>query len=138
MHGKTMAVWTAAVLTAVMVIGCKHKKPTAAPAETVTRANYPHSVTIRGLDKLIVAGEPLVEPATQHKPMRVTVPVRNTDRKEVHTQYLFEFFDGKGQPLRQAGSWQYLAIQPNMQVFMQGYAIDTAATDWRLTIRPAR
>lgn len=135
---RVAALLLAVALAGVVLPGCRHKKPTAAPADPVARANYPHSITIRGLEKVIVAGEPVVEPATEHKPMRVTVPVRNTDRKVVYTQYLFEFFDAKGQPLRQTGSWQYLVIQPNMQVFMQGYAVDTSATDWRLTIRPAR
>lgn len=137
MTRRTAAVVLALVLAAVCLPACRHKKPTAAPGDPVARANYPHSITIRGLDKVIVAGEPMIEPATQQRPMRVTVPVRNTDHKDVHTQYLFEFFDAKGQPIRQSGSWQYLAIQPNMQVFMQGYAVDTAATDWRLTVRPA-
>jgi len=137
MNDRTNAVVLVVALAVAALPGCRHENPTAAPAEPVTRANYPHSITIRGLEQVVVAGEPLVEPATEQRPMRVTVPVRNTYDKTVYTQFLFEFFDAKGQPLRQAASWQYMGIQPNMQVFMQGFALDTAATDWRLTIRPA-
>ena len=81
---------------------------------------------------------PIVTSSTPDRPMNVVVPVRSVTDKKLTLHYQFIFMDDRGRPLRPMGGWQYITVEPKLQIFMEGSALNTAATDYRLEIRPNR
>lgn len=119
--------------------GCQGRvmAPGAGRADPILRDNYPAIVAEQDLDKFLFFSEPLVVVGPD-QPMRVTVPVRLRSDTEVSAQYRFEFFDVQRRPLRPEPQWRFIRLPARTQVFMEGAALDTAAVDWRLIVRPAR
>ena len=100
---------------------------------------YPQNVALNGLEKVVVIGKAIVEPATSSRPMRVTVPLRSVVDGAVRTQYQFIFLDDKGRPVKSyRENWHYQVLADHAQVFLEGAALDTDAVDWRLEVRPAQ
>jgi len=89
------------------------------------------------LQQNLYFGEPIVDPGTPDRPMRVTVPVRADENFAVNIQYMFEFFDERGRPLASSAGWMRQSLTPGMQVFLDGAAMETKAVDWRLKVRSA-
>ncbi len=128
------------VLAGVAVAGCNRpllQKPGEVQGDPIAIDNYPNVVAEGDLDKWLVVSRAIAESA-QDKPLRVTVPIRNGSKVELSVQYRFEFLDATGRPLDTTPRWQYMRMPVATQVFFQGAALDTTATDWRLIIRPAR
>ncbi len=112
------------------------KAPGAAKPDPLPSAAYPQIVAAEGLSDYIVYDTPKVSTT---KPMEVTVPVRGlTDNQEVNLQYRFSFFDQNGVPLNENPDWRFIKLPSRNQRFLNGFAREQSAVDWRLEIRPAR
>lgn len=127
---------------------CGPQKPTGADPDPIAVDDYPQIVLAPGLDKGLVRGRPIVEHATDTKPMAVTVPMRSITKLGLRVQYRFTFMDGRGRPLKDnPGGWRYATVAPGTQVFMkanstevrtdEGDVKQTNPVDWRLEIRAA-
>lgn len=125
------------VLLMVAAAGCQSTAPPGAGPDPVSAAAYPPVIAQRGLGKFLVAAKPVVT-RSDSGAMTVTVPVRIQRSRDVDAQYRFLFFDDAGRPLRPQMDWQYKTLPGRTQVFLEGTALDPAALDWRLEIRPAR
>jgi len=79
-----------------------------------------------------------VNDGTKDQPMSVVQPVRNIKAFTLQIQYQFTFLDSQGRPTEGGGGWKYLTLEPRVERFLEGVALDTNAVDWRLTIRPAK
>jgi uncharacterized protein YcfL len=126
-------------LCAALLVGCDPvKAPHAGRPDQLPDGTYPRIVTTEKLRKWIVFGERIVDPATTDKPMRVTQAARNIEDYAISVQYRFEFFDAAGRPLKSNLGWRYVRMPSRQEVFFEGAALETAAADWRLSVRPAR
>lgn len=128
-----------ALIMSSAVTGCV-KAPFTGKADAVPIDNYPRIVASRETYKNLRFSAGIVEAGTLDRPMRVSVPVRSTfERSNLNVQYRFEFLDGAGRPMRRSGNaeWRYKALPPRNQVFLDGNALDTGASDWRLEVRLA-
>jgi uncharacterized protein YcfL len=99
----------------------------------------PPNVTI--LDNLapsLVFGAAVVDEGDADRPMRITMPVRQTASFDLHVQYQFQFLDDQGRPLRSNLGWRYLMMAPQIEYFMEGAALETTATSWRLNIKSSQ
>lgn len=117
--------------------GCSTAPPTGVGDE-VNVGEYPKIVAAEGLQKGVVFSQPVVERSTDVRPMRVTVPVRATTNYPLNVQYRFSFFDNEGRELRSNQGWRFMNLPPKVGMTMDANALETAAADWRLTVRPAR
>lgn len=100
---------------------------------------YPQNVALNGLHNSLVVDQPIVEPRSADRPMRVTVPLRSVAEGTLRVQYRFILLDDRGRPVRsnQEG-WRYQVIARRTQVFVETSALDTDAVDWRLEVRSAQ
>ncbi len=123
------------ILSAGSLVGCD---TTAAPfgGRRDPVMNYPKISTTGSLANLIAFTEPTVTPATETTPLHVVTPCRSTQDGITRVQYQYEWFDANGRPLDPSG-WKYIVIPARTQVFLEGNALTSKATDWRLTVRPA-
>ena len=139
---KLMAnVLVAILLTAGLgLTACKDtiKAPPSMAQDPLPGRAYPQNVAIEGLGKVLVYGDPVVDPSTADRPMSVSVPVRSAGDDILNIQYRFQFFDAQGRPLKSNLGWRFMNLDPKVQVFLQATSLETAAEDWRLQIRPAR
>ena len=129
------------VATVLLVVGACLGGCDTAPARIKPDPvlDYPQKVALEGLDKAVVAARPIVTPSTADRPMQVSVPLRSiVDGRALNVQYKFEFFDQNGRPLRTNLGWRFQKLEPRVQVFLEGNALETKAVDWRLQVRPAR
>jgi uncharacterized protein YcfL len=126
------------VLTlALALTGC-HKPPHAGQADSVLRENYPRiSVENSDLADHLVFSPANVQSGPE-QPLSVVVPVRLESFSEASVQYRFEFYTRDGRPMRNPMVWRYIKLAPRTQFSLEGAALDTNATDWRLIVRPAR
>jgi uncharacterized protein YcfL len=132
---------TLALLLAVTLLaGCDTvKAPYAIASDQVPPGQYPRNVSVSGdLSSALVAGQTIVHDASKDQPMSISQPMRNVRDSDLKVQYQFVFLDSSGQPVSGSGGWTYLTLEPRVQRFLQGAALDTSAVDWRLTIRPAQ
>ncbi|MEQ9461138.1 MAG: DUF1425 domain-containing protein [Phycisphaeraceae bacterium] len=83
-------------------------------------------------------GRYVVTPGSADTPLQVTVPVRSTDDDPVAIQYRYTFFKPNGVPINHEAAWQTAVLEPDVQEFLSGTAVDYFASDWNLEIRPDR
>lgn len=114
------------------------KAPGEGRADPILRENYPRIVALQDLDRYLAFSPADVQDAGGTKPLSISVPVRVKSDEDFHVQYRYEFFDKSGRPIRPEMEWRYLKMPARAQVFMEGAALDTHATDWRLVVRPSR
>ena len=125
------------------------KAPAGARQDPLYSEAYPSVVLMEGLDRGLVAGEPIVTHATPERPMQVTVPIRSIDDRPLNVQYRFLFLDEAGRPMNDGpGGWRFVNIGPRVQIFVKGNSMEalsavgsargTNPADWRLELRPAR
>jgi hypothetical protein len=129
------------LLVSGLVMGCQQDNVQAPQAirNDPLAGGYPQNVVLNGLEDGVVIGKPVVEAATDAKPMRVTVPLRSVVDGTLRTQYQFIFLDDKGRPVRShRENWHYQVLSDHAQVFLEGAALETDAVDWRLEVRPAQ
>jgi len=129
-----------AAAVAAGLAGCDSvKAPHGGHVDQLPSGQYPHIVMeSKDLQKGIVFGQAVVDPSTDSKPMRVTQPARNVANYPINVQYRFEFSDAVGRPLKSNLGWRFMNMPSRQEVFFEGPAMDTTATDWRLVVRPAR
>lgn len=109
--------------------------PVPAKPDKYTMQTYPQVVTMGNLEGAVAVAQPVVQPAGDGTPMRVSVPVRLLDDEPANAQYRFTFFDVNGMPLEPAMQWRYVLLPPKTQVFLEGISLQKEATDWRLEIQ---
>ena len=127
------------VLAGVLGLSGCSTDPPGMRSDEFAIADYPRLVAVEGLDKAVVASKPIVTPGTDDKPMRVTVPVRSLHLGgPLNVQYRFRFMGADGRPLASNVGWRFVRLEPKVQVFLDGNALETSAADWRLEVRPAR
>lgn len=125
--------------TALLSVGCdRAKAPPAGRVDELPAGQYPHIVAADELAPKLVFGPAIVDASTTDHPMRVTQPGRSLHDKQVRVQYMFEFLDDRGRPLKSNLGWRFMNLEPRREVFFEAAAMDTAAVDWRLVVRPAR
>lgn len=109
--------------------------PDRAKSDPLAPEQYPQVSALEGLKTAIVVSNVHENPGP---PLGVQVTVRNkTDATERNVQYRF-FFMTDGRPENPNPDWHYMLMPARTEVFMQGNALDSAAKEWRLEIRPAR
>ena len=132
------------VLVVLAAVGCQQNPGKGAAAgrlDLLPLADYPQIVVQGKLHDALRFAPPIVEAATQMKPMRVTVPVRSVDdRWGVNIQYRFEYLDEAKRPLATSKKerWIFKHLAPRVQGFLDSNAMDTTAVDWRLIVRSGR
>jgi hypothetical protein len=127
-----------ATLSLLALNACDTSPPAMKP-DTVAAGTYPRNVALDDLDEHVVLGETIVTPGTDAKPLFIQQPVRNLADYSVNIQYRFQFFDKNKRPLTNTNQgWRFAKLQPQVEEFLEGGAIDTNAADWRLQIRAAR
>ena len=138
MNSKLYMVLPGALVLALIIAACDTVQAPPSPRGDPLSGAYPTNVAIDGLSDDLVVDTPIVTPSTPDRPMNVVVPVRSVTDKKLALQYQFIFMDDRGRPLRPMGGWQYITVEPKLQIFMEGSALNTAAKDYRLEIRPNR
>ena len=139
--GRHTIVLTVSLTLVIALAGCKGPdtvKAPGTPRPDPLAGAQPKQVALSGLDQVLVAGEPVVEPSTEQKPMRVNVPVRSVSDDRLAVQYRFIFQDEKGRPLDTNPSWKFRMLEPRLSTSFEGQSLQRRAADWRLVIRPAR
>lgn len=130
------------LLATVAAIGCKSdqsKPPITAGYDLVPVDNYPNIYTTAGIRDYIVWNQPIIDASTEVSPMRVTVPIRSIDDKgRLRVQYRFEFMDDRGRALRSNQGWRYTVLEPRQPAQFDGNALESAAAQWKLIVRPAK
>lgn len=125
----------------LLVGGCQPQPP-AAPhagkADLLPVEAYPRIVVERDLRKFLIFGDPVLEVASETRPMSVTVPVRtNSDRQAAYVQYQYFFVDADGRTLSESG-WRFQHLPPRWRRDLTATALDTNAVDFRLEVILAR
>lgn len=121
-----------------LMTGCDTvKAPHAPEPDPLGPLAYPKISTEGELGKHLYYVKPIVR-RDEAVPLKVTVPLRLRDDKPVNAQYRFTFLDRDGAPLDPPMDWRFMVLPPRLQVFMEGTAINDAAVDWRLEVRPAK
>jgi len=138
MSSKTVPIAGVFCIVMGVLAGCT-KPPAAMRQDRLEAEDYPQKVALEGLHRAVVVGDPIVTPSTADIPMRVTVPVRSVHSgAALNVQYRFEFFGPDKRPLRSNLGWKFISLEPRVQMFLEGNAMEAAAADWRLILRPAR
>lgn len=121
-----------------LTTGCDTAKaPHAVKPDPVAPVQYPQIATEGVLGKHLFYAKPIVR-GEGGSPLKVTVPLRLRDDKPANAQYRFTFLDRDGAPVDPPMDWRFMVLPPRLQVFMEGSALDDAAVDWRLEVRPAK
>lgn len=128
----------AALIVMLAMAGCDTIQAPPSPRGDPLEGNYPRNVAIEGLADELVVERPIVTASTSNVPMSVVVPVRSVSNDKLKLQYRFIFLDGRGRPLSQPPSWQYITVEPKLRIYMEGSALSTTAEDYNLEIRPNR
>lgn len=129
------------LLSMAMVVGCSDpiKAPPAGQRDLLPADQYPHIVAIEGLARELRFGQPIVDPPTEQRPLRVIVHTRSTTaRTGINIQYRFEWVDEAGRPVEPDTGWQFVHLEPRVLTPLPGSALNRKAVDWRLVVRPAR
>lgn len=137
-----MRIITLLLLAALALPACQQDRthsPGSAGVDPLPADQYPKVEATGGLSPHLVISGANVTPGTDTKPMSITSAVRSIwDKDVLNVQYRYFFFDEKGTPLDADPDWRFVKLPPRSQVFMEGFAPDTNARDWRLQIRPAQ
>lgn len=114
------------------------KAPPAARQDTVAQNQYPQVTLEQALQPWIGINKPIV--TRENDVLKVSTPVRLlSDQGDfARVQYRYLFLDANGSPLRTQTEWKYASLEPRMQTFLEGNALDNHAADFRLEIRSAR
>jgi hypothetical protein len=119
--------------------GCTHSDPPPSPQDHITPESYPRAAALEGLDHAVRFGPPVVERSEPGRPMRVSVPLRNIETRDLNEQYRFEFRDDAGRPLRTNRGWAFTKhAGGGAQTTLDANSLEDTAADWRLELRPAR
>ena len=131
---------TLALLSVVCLVGCDEVKgPYSIGSDKYPAGAYPRNVAVDPqLANALVAGQTRVNGGSKDQPMTVQQPMRNTKNFPLEIQYQFIFLDETGRQLPSSGAWKNLPMEPRVERFLEGAALDTNAVDWRLTVRPAK
>lgn len=133
---------TIGVLTLALTCGCqsdRYKSPGSAGVDPLPADQYPQAEVTGGLSPYLVISGANITPSTDAKPMSVVSAVRSTwDKNVLNVQYRYFFFDEHHTPLDPDPDWHFAKFPPRSQVYLEGFAMDTTARDWRLQIRPAQ
>lgn len=127
-------------VTAGPMVGCKYS-PYEGRQDRLDIEEYPRIVASRDTHRNLLFSPATIDPGTDLRPMRVTVPVRSRfKRSDLRVQYRFEWLDEAGRPMNRNANaeWRYKALPPRNQVFLDGNALDRGAKDWRLEVRLAK
>lgn len=128
------------VASLALVLGACESSPypDAGRTDMMAPGTYPRNVMLDGLGQGVVLGEAIVTPGNDARPIKVVQPVRNILDYPINVQYRFEFFDASRRPLGPDSGWVFRNLPPKAELFLEGAALQTTATDWRLQIRSAR
>jgi uncharacterized protein YcfL len=121
------------------LVGCDTvKAPPAGRADTVPQQNYPQVVVESALQPYVGINKPVVTDTDGI--LKVSTPVRllSNPGQFSRVQYRYTFLDGNGAPLRTQTEWRFAQLEPRIQQFFTGNALDNNAADFRLEIRSAR
>jgi hypothetical protein len=116
--------------------GCA-KPPGRAKPDPLSAAQYPKISAQGWLDQRVAYDKPTVRYGND-RPLEVSVPVRLLMSNPREVQYRFVFFAPDGKRLGPPMDWRYQELPGRAQVFLEGSATSTEASDWRLEIRPWR
>ena len=132
------------VLSAGLLValgGCAARQaalPHPGEADLLSQEAYPRIVVERGLHKLLVFGDAVVETSSELKPMKVSIPVRmKSDRAGANVQYQYFFVDAHGRTVSESG-WRFERLPPRWQRDLTAASLDTGAVDFRLEVIRAR
>jgi hypothetical protein len=131
------------VIPAMLATGCGGgpKAPYEPRHDQLSKGQYPKVTIEEPLSTWVIQSDAVVGQAPNGGPLTVSVPIRlgsQTPDQYARIQYRFIFLDSTGAPLRTQSDWRYMRLEPRNQVFLQGNATDTTATDWRCEIRSGR
>lgn len=139
-HGTSRIV--ALSFLAVFFAGCQTdltKAPASGRMDMLQLKDYPQIAVQPTLDEALVFATAVVDPSTADRPMHVRVPVRSIhDTGGLNIQYRFEFLDNRNLSLRTNSGWRFLHLTPRIQTDLEGAALETKASDWRLEVRAAK
>jgi len=128
--------------------GCRSdptQPPGLAVSDPLPGGDYPNIALDTSLDRFIAVDAPIVtrgEDAgmtpTRDALLHVTTPVRAlTGGRDIRVQWRYSWFDGLGRRVGEPGDWRYTKLSGNQREELEGNAMDSRATNWRLEIRPA-
>ena len=132
-------IWSACLLVALG--GCAAQQtalPHPGEADLLSPEAYPRIVVERGLHKMLVFGDAVVETSSELQPMKVSVPVRiKSDRAGANVQYQYFFVDAHGRTVSESG-WRFERLPPRWLRDFTAASLDTSAVDFRLEVIRAR
>lgn len=136
---RLTVVAAAGALASGLLSGCNDpvKAPYGGKQDPLPAGQYP-KITVEGpLQPFLAFEAPKV--SRDSGVLKVVTPVRlQSDGQESNVQYRYIFLDAGGLPMRAQPDWRYLRLPSRQQVFLEGNALDTGASDWRLEVRPSR
>jgi len=80
-------------------------------------------------------------PITSRDPygyLKVTVPIRNTNNKQLYIDYRVTFLDKNGQPLYTPTGWIGKTLAPNVSDNIMATSTNPAAADFQIDLRHTR
>lgn len=141
---STLSLAAFATLAGVAVLqGCnqtpRYRPPPGSLEEPLPQNQYPNINVHQPLTPFILVSDPIVTRDAAGT-LRVDVPIRANTRpnEDMNVQYRFQFLDDRGRLMEPEPAWQYIRMEPAIQVFVSANAMDRRASDWRLEIKPAR
>ena len=72
------------------------------------------------------------------KPLSIQVPVRNLTERQYLVEYRYLFFDDNQRQIEPVMGWKFASLDPKQVVRLEGSALSTEATDYRLEVRWSR
>ena len=130
----TMRLLIVGLLAAGLFGGCHHKPIEPDYESTASYGKVTFSDT--ELHKKLVLGDPVVS-RTESGLLKVSQPVRETERRSFWIEYRFIWLTESGQPIRPQMGWRTKRLESAQPDYLTGSATSEAATDYRLEIRRA-
>ena len=130
--------WNARIvllLVALALVSCTR------PGERLglqSASEIPSIVATGGLRQYVGFREPVVQPETDSRPMRVLVQAKSlVSGHSFDARYRFEFFDADGES-RSKSPWGFQRFEPRQTYVLEGAATEAGAAGWRLYLQPLR
>lgn len=139
----TLLALPAALAAATLVAACNqtphYRPPPGSLEDPLPVSHYPNINVYRPLTQFILVADPVMTRDAAGT-LRIDTPIRANTRpnEDMNIQYKYQFLDAQGRVLEPEPAWQYMRLEPTIQYYLSGNAMDSRAADWRLDIKPAR
>lgn len=130
-------------LPLILLGGCnqtpRYQPPPGSLEDPLPVSQYPNINVHRPLTQFILVADPVMTRDSMGT-LRIDTPIRANTRpnEDMNIQYKYQFLDELGRVLEPEPAWQYMRLEPTLQYYLSGNAMDSRAADWRLEIKPAR